>query len=104
MFSLDGNKITLTRGDTAVIGVSLTGYEPKEGDEIVMTLKRKIRDTEAVLTKYMDHAEELYFKLEPEDTIDLLGSYVYDVQLTTAEGDVYTPIMSTIKLERGVTE
>lgn len=95
------NAITLTRGDTAVIGLGLKNYEKQDGDEIVMTIKKKITDADPVLSKY---AEDGVIIFMPDDTINLLGRHVYDIQITTSLGAVYTPILSTITFERGVTE
>lgn len=105
MFYINPNShtITVTRGDTACFEVKLNGYEPSEGDELVMTIKRRKEDTasQAIMTK---KAEDMIFCFAPEETIDLLGRYHYDIQLTTAAGAVYTPIVSAITFERGVTE
>lgn len=103
MFKIDSstNAVTLTRGDTAVFSLNLNNYEAQDGDVIVMTVKKRIVDKEPLLTKY---AEGKVIVFEPEDTINLLGKCVYDIQITTALGAVYTPILSTITFERGVTE
>lgn len=103
MFTINesNNSITMTRGDTAVIGLDLKNYKEQDGDEIVITIKKKITDTEAVICKY---AEDGVIVLMPSETIGLLGRHVYDIQITTAAGAVYTPILSTITFERGVTE
>jgi hypothetical protein len=108
MFIINPNnkQITLTRGDTAILAVELknqdgTDYEIQTGDKLVMTVKESITDTEAVISKTADND---VFTLEPSDTIGLCGVYEYDIQLTTADGDVYTPIQSEIEFKRGVTE
>lgn len=93
--------ITLTRGDTACFAIKLNGYEPSEGDNIILTIKRSMQDTRPIITKI---AEDMIFCFAPDETIDLLGRYHYDIQLTTAAGAVYTPIVSAITFERGVTE
>ena len=93
--------ITLTRGDTACFAIKLNGYEPSEGDNIILTIKRSMQDTRPIITKT---AEDMIFCFAPEETIDLLGRYHYDIQLTTAAGAVYTLIVSAITFERGVTE
>ncbi len=101
MFNINGNEIEMTRGDTVAFQVYVTGYKPQDDDEIVMTIKKRITDSSPVLTK---HVEDGVIVFEPKDTIGLLGTYVYDIQITTALGAVYTPIQSVISFERGVTE
>lgn len=102
MFDIKRNNvITMTRGDTAHIEIKC-GYELQDGDEVVMTIKKRLKDTDPVLS--IKPIKDWIFELEPDDTIDLLGNYVYDVQLTTAEGEVYTLVLSEIIFMRGVTE
>ena len=95
------NKITLTRGDTACIKVAFDDYEPADGDVIELSVKRNIADETPVLHKL---AKDGVFTFSPADTINLIGMFVYDIQLTTSVGAVYTPIQSTFLIKRGVTE
>lgn len=90
--------LTLTRGDTAVFRVEVrneaTGeaYALQAGDQMFFTVKRNARQSEVLLQKVVT-APGAPFHLQPEDTANWsYGEYVYDVQITTAGGDVYTVV------------
>lgn len=92
----DGS-IRLTRGDTARFQVSvqndLTGdeYAIQEGDILVLTVKKTVNDEDYLIRKKITGGTN--FHISPSDTSEMsFGSYVYDVELTTADGDVYTII------------
>lgn len=93
-FRLNGKTITMTRGDTVRIGISLTDdegapYIPEEGDSIRFACK-KTYDGDLLIEKDIP-TDTLILKLEPEDTKPLpFGKYVYDMQITFANGDVCT--------------
>ena len=96
------NKLVLTRGDSAIFNVKIKGYELTPEDEVVFTLKQNITDEIPLIQKT---AELGTFILYPEETKDLqCGNYIYDVEITTPEGMVYTPIQSVFTIMRGVTE
>jgi len=96
MFCIDKNgKISLTKGDTATMYVEafdLNGipYEIKSTDVVTMTVKKNASSV-ASLTKTTD--SEHYITIFSEDTANLEpGIYVYDVQIKTEDGYVYTII------------
>ena len=92
------NTIRLTRGDTARLTIGramnmITGkdYVFSAGDKLALTVKKTVMDTSPAVQIHVPGGE--VFHIKPEDTKALaFGKYVYDVQLTTAEGDVYTVI------------
>lgn len=93
MFKVVSNNITITRGDTGTLKVNIeapdgTDYEMQEGDTAVLTVKQSTADkTPLFQLPIVDGIA----KIKPSDTEALdYGSYVYDCQLTTAAGDVYT--------------
>lgn len=95
MQRIAGKNITMTRGDSLVLTVGITqpdgtAYEVQEGDVVRFAMKKRYTDAEPLITKIIPHdTMELY--LRPEDTKELaFGSYVYDMQLTYANGDVDT--------------
>lgn len=101
-YKVTGTTINITRGDTGYFKFipyvlhedgSKTEYQAKDGDSIRFAMKKKLSDSyETLLTKQVD-VSTFKMKLEPEDTQNLdFGQYVYDVQLTTAAGDVDTYI------------
>ena len=92
-----GGKIRLTRGDTAMLKVSITNditgneYTVAEDDTMVLTIKKDISDTDVTVQKTL--VGESTFHIEPNDTRSLeFGKYIYDVQLNKANGEVYTII------------
>ena len=111
MFKVDeDNTIHLTRGDTArfsigriVNTVTNTNYIPMPEDTVTMTVKKTVMDVAPCVQLIVPGGEVLHIK--PEDTKEMaFGKYVYDVQLTTADGDVYTIIPpATFDLQKEVT-
>lgn len=92
--------IQLTRGDTARLAVPIINeldgeeYVIQSGDTLVFSVKKTVSDTEVLLEKVLKG--ENTFHIEPKDTAKMkFGHYKYDVQLTTAGGDVYTVIAPT---------
>lgn len=92
--------IQLTRGDTARISVALTNevdnkeYVMQKDDTLFLSIKKTINDEKALIQKML--TGENTFHIEPKDTSQLkFGQYKYDVQLTTADGDVFTVIAPT---------
>lgn len=103
-YSIVGTNITLTRGDTLKALISITDHEgnpytPKQGDQIHFAMKRNITDPEPLVTKDIP-IETMTLILDPADTKTLeFGTYKYDIQLTTASGEVDTFITpSNIKV------
>lgn len=105
----DGNYIHLTRGDTAYLAVEIKNevldeeYVLDANDELTMTVKKHIEDETYCFQKTLKGKN--IFKIEPEDTKDLeYGSYYYDVQVTTKNGEVYTIVTpSKFKIMKEVT-
>lgn len=86
--------IYLTRGDTFMATVTIIGadgqpYVPASGDVVRFAAKLHYTDQTPVIQKEIQNLELI---IESGDTADLeMGvAYVYDIQLTTAGGDVYT--------------
>ena len=102
MFKVDkDNTIHLTRGDTArfsigriVNTVTNVNYTPTPEDTVTMTVKKTVLDAAPCVQLIVPGGEG--FHIKPEDTKEMaFGKYVYDVQLTTADGDGYTIIPPT---------
>lgn len=95
MLSIRSNVITLTRGDNAHFEISVTlqdgqSYDMVDGDMLQFCLKKNSKDTVELLRKTFTEPE---FELVPEDTKDLdFGTYVYDIEIQLATGEVYTII------------
>lgn len=97
LYIQDDGTIRLTRGDTARLSVEIINEFTKQpyavlpGDEMVLTVKKTVKEGAPRIQKKIIGSAS--FKIDPEDTENLaFGSYKYDVQLTTEDGDVYTVI------------
>lgn len=96
-YILEDGTIKLTRGDTARIAVGITDdtgdeqYVIQDNDTLTMTVKKTVRDRDFAFQKVVTGDNK--FHVLPSDTCGLsFGKYLYDVQLTTASGDVYTVV------------
>lgn len=94
-YKVSGTTIVMTRGDTMVAPIFITDangepYTPNPGDEIRFAMKANYSDKAPILKKTIP-IDTLTLTLEPNDTKHLeFGGYVYDMQLTTADGVVDT--------------
>lgn len=101
-YVVDGTTVKLTRGDSMEldVGIEINGedYIPVEGDSIVFALKKdKMKsdktayvDVEPLVQKTISW-DTMKLLLEPNDTKSLpFGDYVYDIQITFANGRVDT--------------
>ncbi len=99
-FKVKKNTIFLTRGDTFKAHLTInnpdgTEYTPQEGDTVRFALKENIEDQECLILRDIP-IDTMLLVLNPEDTKNLeFGSYVYDIQLTKANGDVDTFITAS---------
>lgn len=111
MLKITGTDIHLTRGDTAYLQVPIetevngvtSDYEIRENDTLRFTVKESAWDETFLIQKVLEGSNN--FHIAPEDTKELkYGSYTYDVELTTGEGDVFTVITpSVFKVTKEVT-
>ena len=93
MYSIIGTTIKLTRGDSFYCTIALQKngetYTPAEGDTIRFVMKQNICG-EALIEKAIP-MDTLVLYIAPEDTAELkFGRYVYDLEMTYANGDVDT--------------
>lgn len=99
-FKVNRNTIYLTRGDTFKAHLTITypdgsEYIPKEGDSIRFALKEDVDDEECLIYREIP-IDTMLLIIFPEDTKQLeFGTYVYDIQLTKANGDVDTFITAS---------
>ena len=93
MFLIEGTTIKLTRGDSAEFDITVedangSPYELQDGDEVEFTVKQSVYDKTALIQKTGTRIQ-----IKPEDTAALsYKKYVYDVQVTLADGTVDTII------------
>ena len=99
-FKVRKNTIFLTRGDTFKAMLTINNpdgsvYTPVEGDTIRFALKENVEDEECLILRDIP-IDTMLLVIYPEDTKSLeFGSYVYDIQLTKANGDVDTFITAS---------
>ena len=103
--------LSMTRGDseTIIVKCFLSGEpQPLEtGDEVTLTVRASAQ-TPIVIQKTVTVFDEhgwAVIAIDPEDTAELdFGVYVYDVQLTAADGTVTTLVpISSFTLTEEVT-
>lgn len=99
MLKVEDNDIYLTRGDSAQFNIDIVDdngdvYELEEGDKCEFTVKKRTSSEEVLIKKEIIDST---FKINPEDTSHLnFGDYIYDVQVTLANGDIYTIIIPSL--------
>lgn len=109
MLKIEEGKIYLTRGDTAYLQVAISlddgsAFVAHEGDTLTLSMKKDLKDTAYVLQKVVAANEVI--NILPEETKGLeCGKYVYDIQLNTSIGEVFTIVApSGFYLREEVTE
>ena len=106
MVTVVNNTITLVRGDTVEIPVTLRlrngeEYVPSEGDVIRFALKDGYGDDVPVLIHKVLPNDSLILRLESCETKEIMAKkkpYVYDVELTTANGYVDTFVRGIVNV------
>lgn len=103
-YKIDNNtkKISLTRGDTLRLAVSINKgnetYTPTESDSIKFTMKQTYSTDVVTLQKIIPN-DTMVLYIAPSDTRDLrIGSYVYDIEITFENGDVDTFISGVFQI------
>lgn len=97
MVKISGTTITMTQGDTLEVPVLLKTsegdtYIPAAGDIIRFALKAKYKDPEPLIIREISH-DTMCLRLESSDTKRLAARrrpYVYDIELSTPDGNVIT--------------
>ena len=106
-----GTNISMVRGDTEAMTVACTEDGVARafvtGDTIYFTVKRSESETEKTLQKVITSFTDgkAHIDIAPADTKTLgVRTYVYDIQVTFANGTVKTLIeTSTFELRKEVT-
>lgn len=104
----------IMRGDTNIIPLSFTNAEGEYIDITDWTIYFTMKDSEAKLDSQaalfkdvISHISALYgqsqIELLPQETFNLLGSYLYDIQVKTNEEKVYTILFGTITVNPDIT-
>jgi hypothetical protein len=98
MFTINRkNEIKLTQGDTAFLDITITNYDPVEGDILYFTVKKDITSMENTIQKKITEFDSNVAKvvLNTLDTSIDIDTYIYDIQLSLADGRVNTVILPT---------
>ena len=106
MVDVTDNVITIVRGDTLEIPIFIktsagTEFKPSEGDVIRFAIKASYSKTSPVLINKIIPSDTMILRLESCETKQLQArkkNYVYDIELTTAEGYVDTFLRSELKV------
>lgn len=96
-------QITLIRGDTLKMQVNILidkqPYTPATGDVVRFAMKQSMSSSKVLIHKEIP-IDTLILHLEPSDTKRLaFGDYVYDIEITFANGDVDTFITGKMTLK-----
>ena len=95
---VSGTNLYVTRGDTGAIRIAVSdaageSVPLEDGDVIELTVRERLGASEKMLykkvTEFIDG--KALITIQPEDTSNLkFKTYVYDIQLTRANGQVKT--------------
>lgn len=91
MFKIDDEQNIYTiKGDTANFKMDISPYQVKDGDTLTFTVRKRY-GSEVMIACNAD--ENGLFHIAHEDYDNVApGYYLYDIQLTTTEGEIYTVI------------
>lgn len=98
MFTIDEkNKMTIVKGDTAIITLSLSEYTLIQGDQVKFTVKKSANAKDTIISKVVTEFVEgkAIIALEEGDTTINAGDYVYEIEVRLANGTVDTVIQAT---------
>lgn len=103
--NINGTTITMTRGDTLRVKLSISDsqgrkYSPIESDKIRFAVKSSYDSPEPLIVKDIPY-DTCVLHLNPKDTKRLKQpkDYVYDIQITLNDGTVDTIIpKATLKI------
>ena len=106
MVTVVNNTITLVRGDTVEITITIRTrdgekYKPSEGDVVRFALKDGYGDDVPVLIHKVLPNDSLILRLESCETKEIMARkkpYVYDVELTAANGYVDTVVRGVVNV------
>ena len=91
---VNGTNLSMTRGDSETITVSLESYVFTDADRVEMTVRKQAQASTVLMHKVAEIIDgEAIIEIKSEDTSAMrFGEYVYDIQWTDGEGSVTTII------------
>lgn len=100
--NIEGNtNLIIQRGTTKIINIVIyndddTIYALENGDKLIFGVKKSLSATDYAIKKVSTSdskdGDGYNITLEPADTQNLLGNYLYEVALQTASGEHYIVI------------
>ena len=102
MYKINGTEIKLIRGDSLYCEVTMkegtSEYVPSPGDVVRFAMKKDYKNANTLIEKIIPN-NTLLLHLDPDDTKQIpFGDYVFDIELTKANGDVDTFISGKLIL------
>lgn len=55
MLTIDGKKISLSKGDTFDVTFAVNGYRLKDGDSVIFSIKNTANSSNVLMKKYIQH-------------------------------------------------
>ena len=94
MFSLDGTKIEVSKGDWGIFTITFTGDDtPVDGTTVRVSLKKNPNNDDTIWEKDLLVSDgTVTVVLRTEDTNISPGGYCWDVRILYNDGYVCTPI------------
>lgn len=109
MFNISGSTISLTRGDTLYLNISLSkdgaAYTPSENDTIRFAMKKTVNDVGWLMMKevHPNSQGEIIIEIKPADTKKLpFGTYKYDLALVDEYERVHTFVVGSFEVTEEV--
>lgn len=98
MLNIDGLDISVSRGDTGTITITLTGDVPADGTTALFTVRKSVDMTDsAVLEKELTVSSgQVVIDLSSSDTDIPWFAYCWDLRLIYENGDVFTPFAPAV--------
>lgn len=92
MFTVNGKDVTISRGDTGSLTVTLTGDVPDNNTVALVTVRKDINMVDSVWEKRINvTGGQVVIPLDTEDTDIPWYDYYWDMRLIYQNGDIYTP-------------
>jgi hypothetical protein len=82
--------ISISRGDTKQIDVSVTSGTLEAGDKIVFSVRKSVENASPVLITKILTLDSLSFIISHNETLLNYGTYYYDLRLVGADNSVTT--------------
>ena len=97
MFDVNGTDVTISRGDTGTLTVTLTGDVPDNSTIALVTVRHDVNRTNVVWEKnFTVNDGQIIIPLTKNETDIPWFDYVWDIRLLYENGDIYTPFAPSV--------